>query len=83
MTLHYPQMVGNLLTVCADRRYTDHMKFAGYMGFSFITSLRIILVPFSIPVYMIVSFVLFCLIFKLYILIVMFMPVPVAAQSKA
>ena len=59
------------------------MKFAGYMGFSFITSLRIILVPFSIPVYMIVSFVLFCLIFKLYILIVMFMPVPVAAQSKA
>jgi hypothetical protein len=55
------------------RGYTDHMKFAAFMAFSFIIFLHVLLVLFFlIIVYMVVCFVYFCLIL-LCILIVMFM----------
>jgi len=50
-------MVPNII-----RRYTDHMKFATCVDFSFITFFPVLLVPFVMILCVVMCFVCFCLI---------------------
>jgi hypothetical protein len=52
------------------RRYIDHMKFAAYMAFSFITFFHILLIQF-LSLYMVVYFVCYCLIFLNYVFLML------------
>jgi hypothetical protein len=56
------------------KRYVDHMRFAVYMIALLITFFHILLLLICTNLYKVVCFVGFCLIFKLCILIVMYVP---------